>query len=244
MFNIFNNYFSNKSNSPYLLPIFTEKIHTEDVKIIFELGSLNLKDARKLYKYYNCPIYAFECNPDSLELCNQELSIMSKKEKSNIFLIKKAVSIKNKNVQFYPFDLLRYNNAGASSMFKIDFSTRYKDDLDYNKPNPQTSIIVEGVRLDTFCNELSIEPDLICIDLQGYELMALKSLGKILNKVKYIITETSIESTYKGGASFVELEKYLSKFNYKYICSNKFNNNYPNLNLKGYSEFDTLFIKQ
>ena len=67
---------------------------------------------------------------------------------------------------------------------------------------------------------------------------------KILNKVKYIITETSIESTYKGGASFVELEKYLSKFNYKYICSNKFNNSYPNLNLKGYSEFDTLFIKQ
>ena len=85
---------------------------------------------------------------------------------------------------------------------------------------------------------------LLCIDLQGYELNALKSLGHHLNKVKYIITECSIASTYTNGATFVELNDYLKKFGFKYEISNKFGSNYPNLSINGFSEFDALFINK
>ena len=70
---------------------------------------------------------------------------------------------------------------GSSSMLKIDFSLRNKDDPDYNRENPQKEIIVNGIRLDTFINENNINNiDLLCMDLQGYELNALKSLGNHL----------------------------------------------------------------
>ena len=60
--------------------------------------------------------------------------------------------------------------------------------------------------------------------------------------VKYIITECSITSTYTDGATFTELNEYLSKYNFKYISSNQFSDNYPDLALTGFTEFDALFV--
>ena len=132
---------------------------------------------------------------------------------------------------------------GASSMLKIDFSMRHEYDVDYNIPNPQKEIKVNGIRLDTFLNNNNIlNIDLLCVDLQGYELNALKSLNNLLNNVKYIITECSITSTYKNGTSFKDLDEYLNQYNFKYVLSNKFGENYPDLSLQYFSEFDALFI--
>ena len=52
---------------------------------------------------------------------------------------------------------------GASSMLKIDFSVRNKDDPDYNRENPQKEIIVDGIRLDTFIDENYIENQLMLL---------------------------------------------------------------------------------
>jgi FkbM family methyltransferase len=166
-------------------------------------------------------------------------------QKKRLILVDKAVSINNGEVSFYPFDLQKYNNMGASSMLKIDFSVRNKDDPDYNIENPQKEIIVDGIRLDTFIDENYIENiDLLCIDLQGFELNAIKSLGNHLHKVKYIITECSIMSTYTNCSTFKELNDYLTNYNFKYTSSNKFHNIFPDLTLIGFSEFDSLFINQ
>jgi len=229
----------------YLQNIFTNNIDKNKIKIIFELGSRDLKDAYKLYKYYNSKVYAFECNTDCLIECDKMYEIFDMNTKNNIFLIKNAISEVNGKVSFYPFDLKKYNNMGSSSMLKIDFSMRNKSDPDYNRENPQTEIVVDGIRLDTFLKNNNIHQiDLLCIDLQGYELNALKSLGENIKNVKYIITECSIQNTYIGGALFIELNKYLESYNFKYICSNKFSYNFPDLTIKGFSEFDALFINK
>jgi FkbM family methyltransferase len=223
---------------------FIDIIDVNDIKTIFELGSRDLIDAIKLADYFeDSKIYSFECNPDCLIECHKNICDLNDDKKKRIFLIEKAISINNGNVLFYPFDLQKCNNMGASSMLKIDFSLRDTNDPDYNRPNVQKEITVDGVRLDTFVNENNIENiDLLCIDLQGYELNAIKSLGDHLHNVKYIITECSIKSTYTNGSSFEELNKYLNDYNFKYIVSNKFGSNFPNLSLTGFSEFDALFI--
>ena len=184
--------------------------------------------------------YAFECNPNCLIECYSNIDKLDEIQKKRLFLVDKAASINNSKVSFYPFDLQKYN-MGASSMLKIDFSLRNNDDPDYNRENPQKEIIVDGIRLDTFIDK---NIDLLCVDLQGYELNAIRSLGNHLHKVKYIITECSIMTTYTGGATFNELNDYLTNYNFKYISSNKFGNIFPNLTLCGFSEFDVLFINQ
>jgi FkbM family methyltransferase len=227
----------------YLYNIFTNNIDKNDVKIIFELGSQTLLDAFKLYNYYKCPIHSFECDPNGLKECNKNLLNANDEIKKNVTLIEKAVSLTDDNIIFYPFNLELYNNSGASSLYKIDFSLRSKNDPDYNRPNPQNEIIVKGIRLDTYMNQNNISNiDLLCIDLQGYELNALKSLGDKINNVKYIITECSINSTYVGGCSFIELNNYLNEFNFIYCCSDDYKYNFPNLKITGFSEFNALFI--
>ena len=223
---------------------FLDKIDSNQIKTIFELGSCNLIDAIKLLNHFqSSKIYSFECNNDCLIECYKNLNNLEEEKKKRLVLIDKAVSINNGDVIFYPFDLEKYNNMGASSMLLIDFSLRDIKDRDYNKKNPQKKIIVNGVRLDTFIDENYIDNiDLLCIDLQGYELNAIKSLGNHLHKIKYIITECSIVSTYINGATFKELNEYLTNYNFKYVSSNKFGENFPDLSLKYFSEFDALFI--
>jgi FkbM family methyltransferase len=225
---------------------FLDKININEIKIIFELGSRDLIDAIKLLDYFEESIvYAFECNYDCLHECYKNYNKLEENKKKRLFLIEDAVSLENGDVIFYPFDLQKYNNMGSSSMLKIDFSLRNPDDIDYNRENPQKKVIVNGVRLDTFIEKNHIDNiDLLCIDLQGYELNAIKSLGNNLHKIKYIITECCIKSTYINGCTFQELNEYLTKFNFKYVLSNDFGENYPDLSLKGFTEFDALFINQ
>jgi len=224
---------------------FTKNIDKTKIHIIFELGSRDLIDALRLHNYFKCRIFAFECNPDCLTKCDKLISNFDKHLKENITLVKKAVAISNGKINFYPFDLNKYDNMGSSSLFKIDFTRRNVNDPDYGKKNPQKEISVDGTRLDTFMDENNIKTvDLLCIDLQGYELNALKSLGKYLSDVKYIITECSINSTYIGGCSFKELNGFLEENGFKYVTSNKFGDNFPNVKIAGFSEFDSLFEKK
>jgi FkbM family methyltransferase len=222
----------------YLDPIFTHNIKKDNVRTIFELGSRDIIDAIKLQKYYEATVYAFECNPDCLKECDRNIE-----GTTNIILVRKAISQVDGPVKFFPFDLQKYNNMGASSMLQIDFSKRDPSDPDFNIPSPQMEISVPGTRLDTFIDTYNIPSiDLLCIDLQGYELSALKSLGNKLNGVRYIITECSIQSTYINGATFEQLLAYLEGYGFRYICSNVYKYLYPDLHVKGFSEFDALFI--
>jgi FkbM family methyltransferase len=229
----------------YLEEIFKKNIDKDKIKIILELGSRDLIDAIKLQKYYNCKVYAFECNPDCLNICKVNYDKLDDTTKKSINLIESAVSLDNGHVKFYPFDLEKYNNMGASSMLKIDFTKRNKWDPDYNRPNPQKEIVVPSIRLDTFITNIKINNiDLLCIDLQGYELNALLSLGDEIKNVKYIITETCINSTYDNGSTFNELYDYLKKYNFTYICSDEFQYELPNNELVGFSEFNALFVNK
>lgn len=227
----------------YFNPIFTNNICRDKVRVIFELGSRDLQDAYKLYTYYNSIVYAFECNPECLQECRKTLHALQNTP-HQVRLIDRAVSIVDENVTFYPFDTTKYNNMGASSMLKIDFSCRDASDPDYGKPNPQTEITVKGIRLDTFMSENNMTIiDMLCIDLQGMELHALQSLGERIRNVTYIITECSIKNTYVGGATFMDVYNYLCEFGFTYVCSDKFNYDFPDVTLTGFSEFDCLFVK-
>lgn len=225
---------------------FNNNIDKTKVKIIFELGSRDLIDAKKLIKHYdNAICYSFECNPDCLIECKKNKKKFNEDQNNRIILVENAISIDNKKIKFRPFDLSIYNNMGASSILEIDFTKRNKNDPDYNRGKVQKEIEVNGIRIDTYMENNNINNiDLLCMDLQGYELQAIMSLGEKIKKVKYIITECSIQSTYKNGTNFIELNNYLEKYGFKYNNSNVFKNNFPNLQLTGFSEFDALFINK
>ena len=76
-------------------------------------------------------------------------------------------------------------------------------------------------RLDTVIQKYGIpKVDIIWMDIQGAELLALKSLGKYLNYVEYVYTEVTYNSEmYTGQVMFEELHDFMLKNHY--IVKNK-----------------------
>lgn len=183
---------------------FTEKINTEEIKIVFELGSRDGLDTKEIYNFYNnSKIYTFECDPNCIDDCKKNIHGID-----SIKLVTKAVSDTNGKVTFWQST----DYKGTSSLYEYDF----KDNKKYFN---QEKINVDSIRLDDFCKSENIDGiDLLCMDLQGGELKALKGLGELLNNVKYIITEVQNERMYYNSVLYVELIDYLKKYNFKVIC--------------------------
>jgi FkbM family methyltransferase len=192
--------------STYINPKFTKHITTK-IDTIIECGSRDCLDAIEMLNFYKPKvIYSFECNPDSIKVC--EANIV---DYNTINLIKKAVSNTNDTITFYATDMEKSKdkNIGASSvLYHLD-----------NKENfIQKEISVPAVRLDKFIFDNNIEEvDLLCFDLQGYERFAVEGMGDEIKKVKYIISEVSFRSFYNNDQLFNDYVKLLSSKGFQLV---------------------------
>lgn len=176
--------------------------------VIFDIGSRDCMQSIEFANAFpNATIFAFECNPNTLPLCRKNI-----KPYKNIVLIDQAVNLYDGECTFYPINKEKTitswadGNQGASSLFKANG----KYDIEQYV---QDEVHVNCVRLDTVLKTHHIEKvDLIWMDLQGSELLALKSLGNHLADVQYIHTEISHIAIYEGQVMFNELNSYLENF--------------------------------
>lgn len=179
---------------------FFSLIPAEDIDTIFELGSRDGLDAIELQKHFQAQVYAWECNPDSLVLCRQNLS------QTTIQLVEKAVWSKNQTIKFFP---ITNGNIGASSAYEIN--SEYPHEVLIQK-----EIEVEAVRIDSWYQD---KIDLVAMDLQGAELEALKGMGDLLSTTKYIITEGQYKEIYHGTPLISDIENYLADHGFKLLHS-------------------------
>jgi FkbM family methyltransferase len=181
---------------------------------VFELGSRDARQAIELAGLFtNGQIIAVECNPHTLELCRTNAA-----RHPRITLIDKAIHSYTGRCQFHPIDTARTvtswpdGNPGASSLFLAtgDYpAERYV----------QNTIEVDCIRLDALCKQLGIGAiDLIWMDLQGAELLALQSAGALLDKTRYIYTEVSHRPLYQGQPLFDEVDAFLQARGFR-CCS-------------------------
>jgi len=202
----------------YVQPDFTNHIKDkQNIKVIIECGSRDLLDALQLEVLYpNAIILSFECNPEGIAVCRNNLNF----SQGRITFYEYAILDKNSNVDFYSFDSENCagHDCGVSSLF------RHK-----NIDNvPMKRISVPGRRLDSVLKENNISSvDMLCLDLQGGEYNALLGLGDYINTVKYIIAEFD-SACYIGAPENNILYNFLHKNNFVPIYTNS----------------DTLFIKK
>ena len=130
-----------------------------------------------------------------------------------ITLIEKAVHEENKIVSFRPFNRSKYD-----------------------------IINVEAIRLDTFIDEAGAKPDLICMDIQEAELIALKGLGEYIKDIKYIVFEGSYINTYKDGCTFMDVHNYLILNNFRFVRTSSGQVEIPDGNTYTFSFCDFLYV--
>jgi FkbM family methyltransferase len=196
-----------------------ENIDHNKELIIFDIGSRDCMHAVKFSQVFpNAKIFSFECNTNTLPICKNNIELYP-----NITLIDKAVNDFNGVCDFYPIDqektitTWKDGNPGASSMFLSNGNYNSIETYVQNK------IQVECIRMDKMMKAFNIDHvDIVWMDLQGAELLALKSFGEYLHKIKYIHTEVSYKPIYEGQVLFNELHDFLLSNNFTNINNPNF----------------------
>ena len=205
---------------------FIKHIENKNEKfIIFDIGSRDCVQSIEFYNAFpNSKIYAFECNPNTIDICKKNIEPYS----DRITLIEGAVCDYDGNITFYPINQQKTittwkdGNPGASSIFKSNGKYTIETYI-------QDEITTSCHRLDSIIDKYNIlQVDIIWMDLQGAELLALKGLGNYLQNVKYIHTEVSYKEMYSGQVMFDELNNYILSNNF--VIKNK-------LSLQGWQEY-------
>ena len=73
---------------------------------------------------------------------------------------------------------------------------------------------VDVVTLDKAMEDLDMSPDMIVIDVQGYEKQALSGGPNTLKNAKIIFSEVNGIEMYKGGANVSELDEFLDVYGF------------------------------
>ena len=181
---------------------------------VFDIGSRDGLQAIELSQLFpNSNVIAVECNSATLETCRRNIS-----GHPRIRLVDKAINSFTGRCPFYPIDPARTvttwadGNPGASSLF-VATGDYPAEQYVQNKTE------VECTRLDDLCRELHIDViDLIWMDLQGAELLALDSAGRLLDRVRYIYTEVSHRSIYEGQCLFDDVDAFLTARGFR-LCT-------------------------
>jgi FkbM family methyltransferase len=122
------------------------------------------------------------------------------------------------------------NNSQSSSLFELSKHAEIYPQIKYVE-----RIMVETIRLETLLGMTELEPDFLNLDIQGAELIALKSLGSRINNFKWIYTEVNKEYVYKGCALVSEIDEFLASANFTRVATRW---------VKGKGWGDALYIHQ
>lgn len=182
-----------------------KKIIKKENPIILEIGARDCRETVGFLEYFpNARIFSFECNPETLPICRENVS-----KYKNITLIEKAVTLKDGQIDFYQIDTEKTEtihpdgNPGASSV--LEANPIYEPEKYIQK-----KITVDSVTLKTFMTENHIERvDILWMDIQGAELDALKSAGKLISNILSIHSEVEFFPIYKNQPMYKEIRHFL-----------------------------------
>jgi FkbM family methyltransferase len=184
-----------------------------DPKVIFEMGAREASDTLAFAeKLPESQIFAFECNPGTLSRAREAVA-----DRSNIKLIEKAVADREGRLTFHAINSAKTispwtdGNPGASSLFKASgkfpVETYVQDEVSVEATTLKK--VIEDERLDGI--------DLLWLDLQGAELMALRGLGSRLRDVKVIHTELEFFEIYAGQPLYADVNAFLGKHGFRLV---------------------------
>jgi len=182
---------------------FTQHLDIEGVKVVCEVGARYGEESITLSEIFkNSQILSFECNPNTVDLCKEKL-----KGHSRIKFFDHGLGESEQTLPFYSFNR---SNDGASSFFK-------RDDYDITQEDSGEMLIKT---LESVLHSENIPHiDLLCMDVQGYELNVLKGCGEFMKHIDYIIMEQpnkteNANAKYIGAPSSSEIETFMTCHNF------------------------------
>jgi len=170
--------------------------HLPAVPIILDIGSNTGEQACEFAERFpKAKVFAFEARPQSAEFIRRAVS-----GNSSILVVEGAVHEFDGETDFHAVNEI---NPGASSLF-------VGSGVQAIHPIRQISIKVSALRLDTWAKQNGIDRfDLVWMDLQGAELLALRGMGEMIATVRALQLEITYRELYHGQVMWPEVRQYL-----------------------------------
>lgn len=191
--------------APFLKDIRKYVSHDQPVEIVLDIGSRDLKQSIQFVEAFpHAEVVAFEANPDSVKVCAANLQGYE----NNIRLVPKAVNSFDGETTFYRMTV----NVGGSSLFRMS-NERLKA-LGWELLETE----IPCCRIDTELDRLGVtKVDIVWMDLEGAELIALRSMGTLLKTVKAIYTEACIKPYRHDQCTHAEIDEFLKNRGFKEV---------------------------
>lgn len=180
-------------------------------KVIFDCGAnVGFVTYQFHKRFKSSSIYSFEPNPSVFKILKK-----STKSNKNVHVFNKGVGNEDILLSFY-----KNNNTGTSSFLEPN---------DFHKAHLARKfqkIEIPTISINQFCKEQFIDKiDILKLDIEGFELNALKGCEEMLvkNKIDFIYTEVNLIPTYEGQCLIEEVISFLRRLNY--IPYNFYGNN-------------------
>lgn len=146
-------------------------------KIFFDIGANIGSYSILVSENENCKVYAFEPHPITFKYLEENIKINAR---TNVNLVNLALSNKKGEIDFS-------NNPGSAE----NSAVHIKD--------IKNTIKVKTTTLDTFCEEHNIFPNIIKIDVEGFEKEVIEGAQNILKNVELLIIEINNKSLSRFG---------------------------------------------
>ncbi len=171
-----------------------------EARLIIDGGANEGKEAAKFIKRYpQADLHAFEPIPQLVERMRERFG-----EHKNVHLHRKALGAAEGVLSLN----ITSKNTASSLLRPSGWVTAYwKEQMDVVR-----TIETPVVRLDEMFAD---EVDILKLDLQGYELEALKGASGLLERIKIILPEVEFVELYDGAVLFGDLDGFLREHGFR-----------------------------
>ncbi|MDD5589061.1 MAG: FkbM family methyltransferase [Candidatus Nanoarchaeia archaeon] len=159
-----------------------------------------------------------EANPEVIPVLTNHTNKF--KDKIDVKIFNYAITDQNAILQFYVTD-----NVMSSSLLPLKLHQKY-----YPTVHHQKIINVNGITFNDLMRNANIninDYNILVLDIQGAELIALKKSVDYINRFDMIMTEISREEIYAGCCLHNEITEFLKQYNF-YMIDYFENKNKPN----------------